>query len=77
MERFTLAWVLFTLCLCSVLGRPAKQKSSLLKTIVKRWDLIVENDLVAAMKQRLPDFSLLIRYAKLQVICLCAWDTLV
>ncbi|XP_058964646.2 uncharacterized protein [Pocillopora verrucosa] len=44
MERFTLAWVLFTLCLCSVLGRPAKQKSSLLKTIVKRWDLIVEND---------------------------------
>ncbi|XP_022798655.1 uncharacterized protein LOC111336759 isoform X2 [Stylophora pistillata] len=44
MERFTVAWVLFSLCLCFVSGKTAKQKSSLLNTIVKRWDLIVEND---------------------------------
>ncbi|XP_020632387.1 B-cell linker protein-like isoform X2 [Orbicella faveolata] len=44
MDRFTVSWVLFVLCVCSALGKPTKQKSSHSKTMVKRWDLILEHD---------------------------------
>ena len=44
MDRFTVSWVLFVLCVCSASGKPTKHKSSHSKTMVKRWDLIVEHD---------------------------------
>lgn len=43
MNRFTVGWVLFVFCVGLGLGKPAKDKSTV-KKIVKRWDLLVNQD---------------------------------
>lgn len=43
MNRLTVGWVLIVLCMGLTLGKSIKHKS-VAKTIVKRWDLFVNED---------------------------------